>query len=197
MKLGSMAIGLMDNSVGVSPATLEPPQYHHMKTFTHEKRIIITASLQGKETLPEAESSDNYGWAVEDSPNERDIQFLRDRVIEYNFETTDIRDGRGLSIFARDMMGSVVAGLEGWTWGECMYIQWAWVREDLRYKGYGRKLLVEAEKQAVSRGCRQSVVNTHSFQAPGFYQKHGYEVIGIIEDYPVEHQSLYLRKSLD
>ena len=77
-----------------------------------------------------------------------------------------------------------------------MYVQFLWVREDLRGRGYGKRLLLEAEGEATARGCRQSLLNTHSFQAPKFYQKLGYEVIGVAEDYPVRHQDMHLRKIL-
>ena len=146
--------------------------------------------------MPKAESLDNHRWAIEEDADELDSRFLRDRINEFNYNATNIRDGRGLSIFVRDEQGGILAGLDGWTWGQCIFVQHLWVREDLRHRGYGKRLLLEAETEAVARGCRQSLVNTHSFQAPGFYRKLGYEVVGVAEDYPVGHQDLHLRKDL-
>jgi ribosomal protein S18 acetylase RimI-like enzyme len=34
------------------------------------------------------------------------------------------------------------------------------------------------------------------FQAPEFYQKLGYEVLGVLEDYPRHHKNYSLRKHL-
>lgn len=146
--------------------------------------------------MSEADPFENHSWAIEDNADELDSQFLRDRIREHNIEATNIRDGRGLSIFIRDGLGNIEAGLDGWTWGHCMYVQSLWVREDLRGRGYGKRLLLEAEGEAIARGCRQTLLNTHSFQAPEFYQKLGYEVIGVAEDYPVGHQDMHVRKIL-
>ena len=137
-----------------------------------------------------------YRWASEECASEEDVRFLRDQINEFNFTATDIYDGRGLSIFVRDEQDQILAGIDGWTWGQCLYIQYLWVREDLRGKGFGKKLLLAAEKEATARGCSQSILDSHSFQAPGFYQKFGYEVIGAVNDYPVGHSSIYFRKSL-
>ena len=57
------------------------------------------------------------------------------------------------------------------------------------------KRAVEAEAKA--RNCRQIVLETHSFQAPGFYRKLGFEVIGTVDGYPLGHQYLTLVKRLD
>jgi len=37
---------------------------------------------------------------------------------------------------------------------------------------------------------------TFSFQAPAFYERHGYEVVAAIDDHPREHQNLLMRKRL-
>ena len=67
---------------------------------------------------------------------------------------------------------------------------------DLRGQGYGTQLLQAAEQAARTRGCHQVVLDSYSFQAPGFYQKHGYEVFAILEDHPRQHRNYYLRKRL-
>jgi len=70
------------------------------------------------------------------------------------------------------------------------------VREDFRKQGYGGALMESAESEAIARGCSLIVLDTHSFQAPRFYQRLGYEIIGSHPDYPRGHQKHYLRKRL-
>jgi ribosomal protein S18 acetylase RimI-like enzyme len=42
----------------------------------------------------------------------------------------------------------------------------------------------EAEDEARRRSCRKAVVITINFQAPEFYQRHGYQVFGQIDCHP-------------
>ena len=48
---------------------------------------------------------------------------------------------------------------------------------------------------AIEKGCRLINLDTFSFQAPDFYKKHGYKVIGVSED-PKGHNHYYLEKRL-
>ncbi len=135
-------------------------------------------------------------FKIETKPNLSDVQFLDDRITEFNFETTGIYDGRELAILVRDETGEIRAGLYGWTRGGTCEIAFLWVHRDLRGQGIGSQLLQAAEDEARARGCTQVVLDTHSFQAPAFYQKYGYEIQGIIADYPRGQQKIYLRKLL-
>src|SRR5262245_26998921 len=91
---------------------------------------------------------------------------------------------------------TIQAGLAGWTWGGCCYIRYLWVHADLRGQGYGTRLMQAAEQEAAARGCHQVLLDTHSFQAPAFYQHLGYEVFAVLDEYPRHHQNYYLRKRL-
>lgn len=105
-------------------------------------------------------------------------------------------DYRDLSIFLRDAGGSIRAGLVGdtrWGW---LHVSLLWVEEPLQGQGWGSRLLAEAEREAVARGCRGVFLDTLSTQAPDFYRHRGYEVVGAVEGFPPGHRLVYLTKSL-
>jgi GNAT superfamily N-acetyltransferase len=133
---------------------------------------------------------------VVDQLDDQDYQFLQEQLFAYNMASTGYNDGRGLGLVVRDDQGAIIAGLSGWTWGGILKIEYLWVREEYRGQHYGTRLLQAAEAEGRARGCRQAALDTHSFQAPSFYQKLGYVVYGILEDDPVGHKRYYFKKTL-
>jgi len=55
-------------------------------------------------------------------------------------------------------------------------------------------LMNEAERLARQRGCNGAQVDTASFQAPEFYEKLGFRIIGTVEDFPPGHARYFLQK---
>ena len=131
-----------------------------------------------------------------EEPSTADIEFLEERLYEFNVAATGIDNGKLLGVFVRDESHNIVAGAAGHTWGATCELRQVWVATTARGSGVGRRLLAEAEAEAVRRGCRQLLLTTHSFQAPGFYQKLGFEVVSELPDYPRGHTQLTLRKQL-
>lgn len=125
-----------------------------------------------------------------------EVQYLEDRLYEFNSAATGITDGEWLAILVRDDENRIVAGLCGNTWGGCAEIRQFWVEEARRRQGLGTRLLAAAEKEARRRGCRQMLLMTFSFQAPAFYAEHGFEIVAVVDDHPHGHQNLLLRKRL-
>jgi GNAT superfamily N-acetyltransferase len=68
--------------------------------------------------------------------------------------------------------------------------------EELRRGGVGSRLLQLAEDEGRRRGCVTSFLYTISFQAPGFYERHGYRVLGTIPCNPPGTRRLFLTKAL-
>lgn len=117
-------------------------------------------------------------------------------IREYNIQQAGEEGGQSLCFVLHGPGQEVVGGLIGaihWDW---LYIDLMWIREDLRGRGFGHRLLVQVEEEARKRGAKNAYLDTFSFQAPKFYQKHGYQVFGELKDFPAGHQRYYLTKQL-
>lgn len=102
-----------------------------------------------------------------------------------------------VSFILRDEVDNILGGITGTIFWYHLHIDFLWVDETLRGKGYGEKLLESIEEIAVTNKCRLIQLDTFSFQAPRFYQKYGYEVVGIVEEHPAkELQQYFLLKRL-
>ena len=85
----------------------------------------------------------------------------------------------------------VIGGATGRTDRGWLYLDCLWLPEDLRKGGLGgARCSGAAEAEAWARGCRRARLFTYSFQARGFYERHGYAVFGVLEDYPPGHSQV-------
>ena len=135
-------------------------------------------------------------FLVEADPSPEQVQYLEDRIYEFNSSVTGIADGQWLAILLMDDNGRIVAGISGNTWGGCCEIRQFWVEESRRGRGLGTRLLAAAEQEARRRGCTQVILMTFTFQAPGFYLRHGFSTVATVDGYPRGHQNLLMRKPL-
>ena len=134
-------------------------------------------------------------FAVEDQPDPLDIEFLETQIRREASAAMGLGDEVELAIFIREG-DTVVAGISGWTWGDCCELQSLWVDESLRGHGLATKLIASAEAEAAARGCRQTVHFTYDFQARTLYELCGYELIGRVQDFPSGTDALWFRKQL-
>lgn len=121
---------------------------------------------------------------------------LVERIYEFNCEATGYRDGRLVGGRVRANSGELVGGFTGHTWGGACIITHLWVAAQHRGQGIGQALLQSAETEAVRRNCAHMILATHSFQAPEFYERAGYERVCSVEDWPVAHANVFYRKWL-
>lgn len=124
------------------------------------------------------------------------IQELEARLYEHNSAAVGRRDGSLFAKVARDDAGAVIGGVGGWTWAGACEVAQLWVAEARRGQGLGAALLRAAEEEARAKGCTKVLVRSYDFQAPDFYEKLGYAVVNVIENFPPGHRYYTLLKEL-
>ena len=126
-----------------------------------------------------------------------DATSVREGLALFNVAVTGDAYYSPLAIFLRDERDAVLGGVLGHVWGGWLDLSILWVAEPFRGQGYGAKLLRAAEDEARMQECHGVFLTTFSFQAPGFYEKVGYEVVADIPDYPKGHSYHVLKKMLE
>jgi len=121
---------------------------------------------------------------------------LVERIYEFNSEATGYTDGQLLGGCVRADSGELIAGFSGHTWGGVCVITHLWVDRQYRGRGMGQTVLQSAEAEARRRNCAHLILASHSFQAPRFYERLGYQRICTVEDWPVAHSNTVYRKPL-
>ena len=123
-------------------------------------------------------------------------QEIGDLIRSYNRSKREAAESESLNLYIEDEHGRLLAGLVAETFGNWLEIEYLFVKEELRGQGIGSQLLQQAESEAKKRNCRFAFVNTYQFQAPAFYQKHGYQEVFTLKDYPYTGQRHYYQKEL-
>ena len=117
-------------------------------------------------------------------------------INDFNTEQAGAPAEKNLCFVVQGPEEEVVGGIIGATYWGWFYISLMWIKEEFRGHGYGSQLLALAEEEARRRGAKHAYLDTFTFQAPGFYEKFGYEVFGELEDFPPGHKRFFMRKEL-
>ncbi|RQS71550.1 GNAT family N-acetyltransferase [Burkholderia sp. Bp8963] len=123
--------------------------------------------------------------------------FIGGKLKAYNDSVVGEYDSTALDVYVTDpATGDVLGGLVGRTSLGLFFIDLLYVPESLRKDGLGSKLLHAAEAEAKQRGCARAVLYTITFQAPAFYEKHGYRVFGEVPCEPAGAARVFMVKEL-
>ena len=114
----------------------------------------------------------------------------------FNRQHAEPPDFAPITLAARNDAGLLIGGLTGETGWRWLHIALLWVDDAHRGTGIGAALLARAEAEAIARGCAHSYLDTFDFQARPFYERRGYTVFGVQEDFPPGHVRYYMRKTL-
>ena len=122
---------------------------------------------------------------------------ISDGLRAYYVSQAGFYDLRPLAVFVRDpQTGKVIGGLHGRSEFGLVYVAWFFLPEDWRRARIGSRVLAMAEEEGRRRGCTRIALTTLSIEAPGFYQKQGYDVAATIDCEPPGLTRYYMMKRL-
>ena len=139
--------------------------------------------------------NDSITINIQVDPLPEEVDLLRAALRAYNQSAAGQNTYAGLFLKATTTEGDFIGGIYGKIAWEWLYVDLLWVHPHHRGKGLGSRLLSAIEQAANDQGIFRYHLATASFQAPDFYQKHGYEICGTIEDLPPGHTNYFLKKT--
>ncbi|MDR6868258.1 GNAT superfamily N-acetyltransferase [Microbacterium resistens] len=148
--------------------------------------------MNGSNRLP-----DDVAILVTDSPSNGDVTAVSEALDAFNIDLTGIEDRRSLAVLIRDeATGKTIGGITGKTSMAVWFVDLFYVPPALRGSGLGSRLLGQAEEEAIRRGCTTGFLYTISFQAPQFYERHGWTEFGRIPCEPAGSSRIFMSKDL-
>ena len=147
--------------------------------------------------MPNDDAKADPEITVTDELDGADVAVITDGLRAYDLNQIGYHDFRPLAVFVRDpQTGKVVGGLYGRSEFGLVYVAWFFLPEDLRRARIGSRVLAMAEDEGRRRGCSRIALTTLSVEAPGFYQKQGYDIAATIDCDPPGLTRYYMTKRL-
>ncbi|MFX0107507.1 MAG: GNAT family N-acetyltransferase [Candidatus Hodarchaeota archaeon] len=116
--------------------------------------------------------------------------YVTEQIGKLMKESPEIR----VELVIKDDNEEIIGGIRGSSYIKTFATELLWIDEEYRGQGYGKALLMEAERIAQEKGCDSGLTWVLSFQSPEFFQKCGYEVFGVSDGYPEPVREYYFQK---
>ena len=122
------------------------------------------------------------------------VDWVHDRIRAYNAQY--ITDCGELNFCVRGPDAAPLGGIAASRDLDCVTVDFLYVEPSARGDGLGAALLRRVEEEGRRQGARRVLLNTFSFQAPGFYEKQGYRCFGALEPCFGTHGQYFFCKEL-
>jgi N-acetylglutamate synthase-like GNAT family acetyltransferase len=137
----------------------------------------------------------DYEISLEDF-DEETYEIIDEGIVEVERLQVDPAEPQWFQMVARDSGGKIIAGSAAKFHHDVLEVDTLWVEEALRGTGMGRELLGRVEAHGRKLGARIAWLETKSWQARPFYEKHGYAVFGELPFLGGRHAHYFMRKDL-
>ncbi len=123
------------------------------------------------------------------------LDMIGDGLSAFNDAVTGYSDRLPLAVVAEDpATGAVIGGALGRSSLGLLFLELFYLPESHRGAGLGAEILRRFEEEGRRRGCVAGVLYTISFQAPGFYERHGWRRFGEVACSPPGTSRVFLSK---
>ena len=136
----------------------------------------------------------SHAIRIEPAPDDGVRDAVLGILVAHNDAAAGLTERRTLALSVRNGDSAIRGGLWGTAAYRWLFVQYLAVAPELRGTGVGSGLLAQAEAWAREAGCIGMWLDTFSFQARGFYERHGFSAFGEIPDYPPGHARFFLAK---
>ena len=133
------------------------------------------------------------------TPSPEDAAALLKRLIDYNnAQNPELQKepSTKLFLFVRNTTKDIIGGLRASGYWNTLHIEIVWLDDAYRKQGIGTELMKKAEAFAIEKRYSNIFLDTTSWQAKGFYEKLGYELMATIPDRPKGCATYYFSKRL-
>ena len=133
-----------------------------------------------------------------DSPTKKDQGVLNHRFSEYlRIQYPNLppeSEDKKFMVVAHDEVGDYIGAISCNCYWDGLEIDTFWVNESHRGRKVGSMLLEKAETIGANNGAVVAFLKT--VDAKQFYEQHGYEIFGVLEDRPIGTNLYHLKKRL-
>jgi len=133
---------------------------------------------------------------IVESVSEAEKEAVIDALVAFNDSKAPKENWKGIERYLRSKEGKVVGGAIGYTHWDWLFVKQLWVDEAIRGNGAGKTLMSLLETGAKNRGCDWVWLDTFDFQALPFYKKLGFNVFAELDDFPMGHKRIFLKKKI-
>lgn len=138
------------------------------------------------------------GFVLTDAPDDTLQTVIDDGLAAYNLEHVGYRDSKPVATVIRDpATGKTIGGMLGRTSYGVLLVNLVFLPKEMRGHDLGSRMLAAMEAEGKRRGCRSGILFTLSFQAPGFYAKHGWREFGRVPCDPPGTFRVFMTKSFE
>ena len=128
---------------------------------------------------------------------EDEVKLIETALYQFNEENGPFpagEDPKSLNFVIKNSDGQVIAGITALFFRFISYVDILWVDQAYRGQGLGTMLYYKVEQEARKLGATLIHLETLEFQAKDFYLKLGFEIYGVLEDFPPGHVKYSLKK---
>jgi GNAT superfamily N-acetyltransferase len=131
-----------------------------------------------------------------EKPEEKAWEIIGRGLERYNRQKAGDETFQRICFALTNPDGTIVGGVLGEMYWDWLHVDLMWIEEEFRGAGFGHKLMLAIEMEAKKRGAKHIFLDTFSFQAPEFYEQHGYRVFGELPEFPAGYTRFFFTKDI-